>query len=117
MTKQLVHIDVVGDGACAVVHVLGDIDLKNAPVLRAAIADLIERKRYDQVIIDLSSVAHIDSSGVGTLIEAWRTAHRVNARMIIAGLNDGPRRFLDVTRLDRVLEVTPTASDALRKLG
>jgi len=113
MAKDL-EINIVRNGACSVVHIEGDIDLKTSPDLRAAILDLYEKRGQERVILDLSAVKYIDSSGVASLVEGLQEAKKRNARFILSALNDAPRHVLELTRLNKVFEITKTVDEALQ---
>src|SRR5712692_3128523 len=113
MAKDL-EIDIDRNGACSVVHIQGDIDLKTSPEVRSAIIDLFEKRGQERVILDLKGVNYIDSSGVASLVEGLQEAKKHKARFILTGLNEAPRHVLDLTRLTSVFEITATVDDAMR---
>lgn len=113
MAKDI-DIDIVRNGPCSVVHVQGEIDLQTSPSLRAAILDLFENRGQERVILDLTGVKYIDSSGIASLVEGLQEARKRNARFILSGLNEAPRHVLDLTRLTSVFEITQTVEEALR---
>ena len=112
MAKDI-EINIVRNGACSVVHVEGDIDLKTSPELRGAILDLYEKRGQERVILDMGRVNYIDSSGVASLVEGLQEAKKRNARFILCALNDAPRHVLELTRLTKVFEITKTVDEAL----
>jgi len=112
MAKDIA-INIVRNGACSVVHVEGDIDLKTSPELRSAILDLYENRGQERVILDLAGVNYIDSSGVASLVEGLQEAKKRKARFILSALNDSPRHVLELTRLTKVFEITKTVEEAL----
>ncbi len=72
----------------------GEIDLDAAPELRAALG-VAERGAAPAVVLDLSQVTFIDSSGIGVLVEAAQRADADGHRLsIIAG-----------PAVDRVIEI------------
>jgi anti-sigma B factor antagonist len=113
MAKDL-DINIVRNGACSVVHVQGDIDLKTSPEVRSAILDLFENRGQERVILDLKGVNYIDSSGIASLVEGLQQAKKRKARFILSGLNEAPRHVLDLTRLTNVFEITETVEEALK---
>ena len=68
------------EGDTAIVALIGDIDLESSPKVRTALLDCVGLKQG--VLVDMSDVSYIDSSGVAsrslitsnTLI-IWRKAH------------------------------------------
>jgi len=108
-----IEINIDRNGACSVVHVEGDIDLKTSPELRAAILDLYEKRGQERVILDMAGVNYIDSSGVASLVEGLQEAKKRKARFILSALKDSPRHVLELTRLNKVFEITKTVDEAL----
>jgi anti-sigma B factor antagonist len=113
MTRDL-EINIVRNGACSVVHVSGDIDLKSSPELRSAVLELFEKRGQERVILDLAGVHYLDSSGIASLVEGLQQAKKRNARFILCNLNEAPRHVLELTRLSKVFEITGTVEEALR---
>ena len=113
MSKDL-ELNIVRNGACSVIEIQGDIDLKSSPQLRAAILDLFEKRGQERVILDLKGVHYIDSSGVASLVEGLQEAKKRKARFILSCLNQAPRHVLDLTRLTSVFEITQTVEEALK---
>ena len=112
MAKDI-DINIVRNGACSVVHVEGDIDLKSSPELRAAIMDLYDKRGQERVILDLAGVNYIDSSGAASLVEGLQEAKKRGARFILCSLKDAPRHVLELTRLTKVFEIAKTVDEAL----
>jgi anti-sigma B factor antagonist len=107
-------INIKRDGANSVVYVTGEIDLYTSPKLREAILDLFGKRQQDRVVLDLSDVPYIDSSGIASLVEGLQAAKAKQARFILVGLNEGPRHVLELTKLLNVFEIAPSEEEALQ---
>ena len=107
------EINIKRDGDCSIVYITGDVDLYSSPQLRDAVLDLFRKREQQRVILNLTDVPYVDSSGIASLVEALQEAKRVGARLILVGLNDGPRHVLELTRLLGVFEVAETEQEAL----
>jgi anti-anti-sigma factor len=105
-------INVKRDASRSVVEVSGDIDLYSSPKLRDTILDLLQKRNQDKVIVNLSQVQYVDSSGIASLVEGLQEAKKRNARLILVGLNDGPRHVLELTRLLNVFEIAASEEEA-----
>lgn len=85
-----------------VLPVSGELDLTAAPVLReqllAAITD-----GHDDVVLDLSGVTFVDSSGLSVIITAYKRLQAEGGRLRVAGASGLVRSVLDVTGLGRIL--------------
>ena len=98
-----VQIENISDGV--VVRPIGDIDLSRAPSLRTQIAEVFQ-KTPTRVIVDLSEVPYMDSSGVATLVEGMQIASRGGTKFILLGLQERVRSIFEIARLDTVFTIT-----------
>jgi anti-sigma B factor antagonist len=94
-----------------IVAVAGEIDLHSAPTFRdeliAAIAEHSPR-----LVVDLTEVTFLDSSGVGVLVGALRRARAQRGWVRLVAPARGARRVLEITQLDRVFPIHDTVADA-----
>ncbi len=95
----------------AVMSVTGDVDFNSSPELRTVLLELIEARR--DVLVDMSAVGYIDSSGVASLIEAYQTAKSLNTRFGLVAVNGTPLRVLQVARLEKIFPMYPTVADGV----
>ena len=79
--------------------------------LRKLVRHLV--KRYDQIVLDLGNVAHIDSGGVGTLVAAYVSARRAGSGLKLANLSDHTKEVLQVTKVVRLFEIFGNTEDAI----
>src|SRR5262245_28443225 len=68
------------------------------------------------VILDLSDVKFVPSSGLGALVTLLRSLKQHGQRFILVGLYPEVRTVLAVTRIDKLLEIYPRFEDALNQL-
>ena len=76
------------DPDAVVLSVHGDLDLLTAPLLREAMLPVLARQR-GLVVVDLSEVPFMDSSGVHVLVEALQRLGSQNRRLAIACRESG----------------------------
>jgi anti-sigma B factor antagonist len=98
-----------------VVAIAGDgrLNMVSAPALRAVVEGEIGAG-HTRVVVDLSNVEFIDSSGLGALVGCLKTARQAGGDLRIAGLNKQVTMVLQLSNLDRVLKSYRTAEDAYR---
>ncbi|MBN2447678.1 MAG: STAS domain-containing protein [Phycisphaerae bacterium] len=104
-------IETVAEPAGHVVRIGGDIDLRTSPELRGRLLQALE-EHPERLIIDLTGVSYMDSSGVGTVVEAKRKAERGGTRVILNGLQPRVRSVFEITQLDKFFTITNTIEDA-----
>ena len=93
----------------------GEIDLHYAPVLRALLQAKIAA-RSPALILDLSGVTFIDSSGLAAIIEYFRDAADHGGVLCLAGMNDTLQTIFEIVRLDQVVPIFTSRSDAISAL-
>lgn len=100
------------NGDIVVLEVDGDVDMLTAPPLRDAIIKSLD-DHPRMLIIDLSAVRFLGSSGLALLVEAHQLAGEDIGLRVVA---DGPttRRPLQLTGLDEQFALYPTREAALR---
>lgn len=96
-----------------VVSVRGEVDIATAPELAAGLEGVV-RASPRAVVVDLSGVSFMDSSGVNRLVSAARTLMADGARVVLAVPGPLLRRVFDVTRVADVVPVEPSLEAALR---
>jgi anti-anti-sigma factor len=106
-------LDVVAEdlGAWHALHVHGEIDADTAPVLRQACADAV-REGHASLIIDLSDVPFIDSSGLSALLSAKRRVAAAGGRLRLVTEVATTLRLLQITGLDEAFDVRPDLESA-----
>ena len=103
-----IHID--HDGDRAVVTVRGEIDLYTAPQLEDVLRGASSASDAPLVIVDLSGVRFMDSTGLGALVRARQRILDLGGRLTVASPSPQVRRLLDITGLAEVLSAGPDAS-------
>jgi anti-sigma B factor antagonist len=91
----------------------GDIDLANSPEVRKALLHEVRDNRRPRVVLNLSDVRYIDSSGVASLVESLKASRDIGSRFILVGLSGPAREVLQLSRLVKVFEIYDTEVEAL----
>src|SRR5438132_11050797 len=86
-----------------ILDISGDIDLANSPEMRKALLREVRDNLRPRVVLNLSEVRYIDSSGVASLVESLKASRDLVSRFILVGCS-GPAR--DVLQLARLLKVS-----------
>ena len=102
------------DGAL-IVSFIGDVDLQTSPDARAVLLDCVARGK--PVLVDLSKVGYIDSSGVASLVESFQKAKKSGQELVLVSASEGALRVLKLARLDKVFTICDTLEDGLAAVG
>jgi anti-sigma B factor antagonist len=90
----------------------GEIDLHVSPRVSAGLAAMIAEKPQ-RLVIDLSKVTYIDSSGLAVLIEGMQNVEAYGGKFILAGIQDNVKPIFEIARLDQVFIIFPHVDAAL----
>jgi anti-sigma B factor antagonist len=107
------EISVKEDGPAAVIKITGDIDLYSSPNVRQAILECVKKAHAEKIVVDMSAVGYIDSSGVASLIEGLQLSKQKNKNFIIFGLTARARAVIELARLDKIFKIFGTEAEAL----
>ena len=96
----------------AIIQPIGDVDLASSPLLRSHLKDA-QQEAAGGMIIDLSNVNYMDSSGVATLVECLQSTRNSGMSLRLCQLNERVLSVFQIARLDGVFEIVGTVDDAL----
>lgn len=107
-------------GGVPVLAISGEVDLAAAPAVRDALGALLAGGSPDagpngQVVVDLSGVRFIDSTGLSALVAAHTRSVENGGELRLAAVPPGVRQVLELTGLDglfAIYEDVPSALDA-----
>jgi len=99
-------------GRRVVVEISGDLDMSTGPALERRLAALVDQGPAD-VVLDLSRVSFIDSSGLSVLVVTLKRLRSRQGTLRLAGCQSHVQTVLDLTALSRVFFMYPTVEAAL----
>lgn len=73
----------------------------------------VRREDAPTMILDLSGVPYLDSSGLGSLVSACTSCTKSGRRFALTGVNHRVRRVFEITKVEQVFLMFPTLSDAI----
>jgi anti-sigma B factor antagonist len=107
------HLKVTHGAGVSIVHLEGDFLLEpQQNKLREKIHELVD-KGSNNIIIDLTSVKHINSCGLGSLVCAYTTIRRIGGSLRLAGISTAVGELLSMTQLVKIFDISPTLDQAL----
>ncbi|MDO3683292.1 STAS domain-containing protein [Micromonospora sp. C28ISP2-4] len=94
-----------------VIEVAGDLDMASAPQLRDRLLEMVN-SGAGTVVVDLTQVGFVDSSGLGALVFAYKSLRGRDGWMGVAGVRQPVRNVFSITSVDRVIPLFDTVRDA-----
>ena len=103
-------------GGALVIKLLGDrLDAAAAPEFKETVSNRIDAGE-DTILLDLSDVDFIDSSGLGALVSVLKRMSPTG-QLVVCGLRDAAFNMFRLTRMDKVFPIFPSQDEALNALG
>ena len=96
-------------------HVLaleGEIDLHVSARIATELSALIKDKP-EKIVIDLSNVSYIDSSGLAALIDGMQRVEAYRGKLYLVGMQETVRVIFETSRLDQAFRIRRNVADAL----
>jgi len=100
-------------GAISIVEVTGQLTSFEGGALRNSIAQLLKEGRK-QIVLNLSKLDYLDSSGVGDLVHAYLSVIKRGGEMKVVGLTDKVEEILKITQLYQVFQEFQDERSALQ---
>lgn len=94
-----------------IVHLAGDVDLHSSPRARQAILDGLNQK--SAVLVELSAVTYMDSSGVASLVEGFQLAKKLGLDFALVAVASPVLNVLKLARLDRVFPIQASVEERI----
>lgn len=101
---------------CVVVDIADDkFGYPKTLVLKNHVTHLLE-KGHRHVVLNLAGVDMLDSFGIAVLISLLKLCKERSGNLTLYGLNDQATRLIELTRMDRVLDIWETEGQAVSRV-
>ncbi len=101
------------NGDVTVINILGDVDMEEVVQLRNAISTMVHEQHY-HLVLDLSRVQHINSTGLGIMADSLKKLRAVNGDLRLAHLNPYIQQVFNLTDMTRHFRIYPRRQDAIQ---
>ena len=92
-------------GGLLVVRILGEIDHHSAVEMRTGIDEEIFERRPEKLILDLSGVEFMDSSGLGLILGRYATVQKIKGELVVLNPNDRVMKILKLAGAERIIKI------------
>lgn len=107
--RKILHVSVHPSPGETVVSAEGEIDLSVIGSFRQSLQEAIATNPAGMVL-DLSRVTYMDSTGIYAILDAWRSLGKEAGRLRIRTVFPATTRILELAGLGRLIEDRPSAS-------
>lgn len=95
----------------AVVSVAGEIDVYTSPLLQEHLVEVL-RDGSSSIVLDLSEVTFLDSTGLGVLITGLKRCRSADGDLVLVTAQPNVLKVLEITGLNDVFKVHDSVDDA-----
>lgn len=90
----------------------GELDFHTSPQFREQLQKTIDG-HAQKIVVNLSKVSYIDSSGLATFVEALQKMKRYNGVLVLSALTPAVRSVFEIAKLDAVFTLVGSEDEAL----
>lgn len=108
-------VESVVDGSVTTLAVSGEVDIETSPGLRTRIERSLAPDQH--VIVDLTQVHFMDSTGLGVLVAGLNRARQVGASLSVVCDRTKVLKLFEMTGLRETFAIHPTRSEALAAIS
>ena len=92
------------------------LDASNTPDFRAAMAPILRLRA--KVVLDISRLTFVDSSGLGAILSCLRTLNAAGGDLrLLCGISKPIRMFFELVRMNGIIEIHNTRQEAIASFG
>lgn len=99
-----------------ILEIEGEVDVYTSPQLKQDLVTLAEQGTK-HVVIDLSKVEYLDSTGLGVLIGGLKRLREAGGNMALVGPGMRIQRIFEITGLNKIFDIYATEAEALAREG
>jgi anti-sigma B factor antagonist len=95
-----------------VLELIGRLDMASVPLARQWLDDATSQQPA-HVVINMSKVSFLDSSGLSALVQGLNRSREMDGDLRLCGLQTPVRMIFELTRFDRIFEIFVSEDDAI----
>lgn len=90
---------------CTIAQICGELDISTAPDVRERLLAILNRKTVSRLVLDLSKLEFMDSSGVAVLVNTERRARLLGRSMVLVAPQRPVLRVLQVCGMENYFPI------------
>lgn len=98
------------EGGYSIISLVGEVDLHFSPKAREEILKTLKNK--ENILVDLSEVSYIDSSGIASLVEGYQLSKKSEQSFGLLSVSNAALQVLKLARLDSVFPIYTSVDEA-----
>ena len=95
-----------------VVEMVGEINILDVNDFKESIKEKVKAENSKKIIVDMSQVPFMDSSGLGMLISLYKFVNENQGQIVYTGLSDYIMKILGFAKLDKIFLISKDIAEA-----
>jgi anti-sigma B factor antagonist len=100
------------DGVAVAEIPVDELDASNSGELKRAMAPILDR--YSKLVVDMSRLRFVDSSGLGAMLSCLRHLSAKGGDLKLCGMSKSVRAAFELVRMHRIFDILATCEDAAK---
>lgn len=96
-----------------IVRLNGEFDMHVTEKFKNAVDTILMKTEINDIIINLSEVSFIDSSGIGAILGCYKKVKGRNGKLHFVGVEGGVSRLLSMSGLLQIIDVYETEESVM----
>jgi len=90
----------------------GEVDINSSPNIKKSFDKLIASKT-PKIIVNLSKVTYVDSSGLATLVEVLKNMRSYGGKLRLTNMSSKVKSLFEITKLEKLFEIIADEAEAI----
>ena len=99
-----IDVRIIENDSQTTVEIAGRVTIDSSPQLRRFLLRLLERKAGVMVVIDISKVSYLDTSGIAALLESLEATRARSVKLRLVGASGRVRILVELLELPRIFD-------------
>jgi stage II sporulation protein AA (anti-sigma F factor antagonist) len=99
------RVDIRKEKGMLSVALCGEIDHHSAVIVRSEIDGMIAEHRPERLVLDLSGIDFMDSSGIGLIMGRYARMKAVGGELVVQRPNERIRRIFEMAGIERIVRI------------
>ncbi len=99
-----------------ILHIEGDIVFENSNPAKEEAKDKLRQAEVDKLVLDMSDVSYLDSSGIGFVITLFKFIREKNGELVLTNMNEKVKRVCELTKLGEIIDIYDSNDEAIEEL-
>lgn len=89
------------------------LDVVNMKEMKESMMEIVESGHH-KIVVDLSSVSFVDSSGLSVIISLFKRLNTLQGEFKLCGLREQPNELLQITQLHKLITIVDSCDAAVQ---